>query len=61
MDDREMRSNASFDFTGMGDAVEYMPGFNRWGAVVCHWLCLVPWYSTCSHSLSLSLSFIHQI
>ena len=29
MDEREMRSNASFDLTNMGDAVEYMPGFNR--------------------------------
>ena len=28
MDDREMRSNASLDLTNMGDAVEYMPGFN---------------------------------
>ncbi len=24
-----MRSNASFDLSNMGDAVEYMPGFNR--------------------------------
>ena len=29
MDDHKMRSNASFDAAGMGDGVEYMPGFSR--------------------------------
>ena len=57
MDDREMRSNASFDFTGMGDAVEYMPGFNRCVfRIRCSQVCRTPLssrMSSPSHGLML--------